>query len=92
MNRRVFPVALAASVVSAAVGCDSDPKPAVLTNVKAVDSAMLLMDETIGGLETAAGAFESDNWREVVPDVQLKVSDVRIRYRELRKALGYPDA
>lgn len=92
MNRRDFPIALAASCASIAIGCESEPQPAMFTNARAVNAAMLSMDESIGGLEMAAGAFQDENWREVVPDVQVKVSDVRIRYRELRKSLGYPDA
>ncbi len=95
MNRRLFPIALAASCVTVAIGCESEPKPsttATLLNNDDVQSAMRSLDYSIGGLESAVGGFDDDNWREVVPDVQTDTANVRDSYRRLRQALGYSDA
>lgn len=95
MNRRMFPVALAASCVTVAVGCNSEPKPsstATLTNNDEVNSAMNSLDNSIGSLESSVGTFEDENWRAVVPYVQTDTINVRDAYRRLRRALGYTDA
>jgi hypothetical protein len=75
-----------------AVGCDSDPKPAstaTLFNKEEVHSAIQELDSQIGALEEDADAFDSENWRDVVPRIKEGTESVRSALDNLKKARGY---
>ena len=93
MNRRQFAISLSAAGLL--IGCDSEQKPsatATLPNNGEVQDAMKALDSAIGDLESDVGSFDSDNWREVVPEVESAASDVRGAFEDLRRALGVSDA
>lgn len=89
MNRRRFAFLLA--LCPALIGCDTDQKPsatATLLNNSNVQNALKLLDSAIDGLENSVADFDSENWREVVPDVENAATDVRDTFDQLRQALG----
>jgi len=62
------------------VGCDSEPEPAstaTLFDKEEVHQAIQELDSQIGALEEAAEAFDSENWRNVVPRVKEGAESVR---------------
>jgi hypothetical protein len=85
MNRRAFTLGGVFVGASALVGCDSDPKPShtatPLGNDK-VHEAMTAVDGALANLEGDVGNFDTDNWREVVPEVKSGTE-------ELRRALDF---
>lgn len=83
MDRRVFAIS-ALSSVGLVSGCDSTSKPS-----PEVEVALGALDSAIGGLEGAVGSFSSEDWKEVVPEVEGASSDVRAAFHRLRVALGY---
>ncbi len=89
MNRRQFALMLPASALLA--GCDTDQKPnntATLLNNSGVQDALKALSDAVGGLEGDVGRFEDEDWKEVVPDVELASSSVRGAFDKLRQALG----
>ncbi len=88
MNRRQF--ALTLPCAGLAVGCHSDrPAPsATLLNNTNVRDAISAVDSAIGGLESSVGDFDSENWREVVPNVESAASNVRNAFDSLKQELG----
>jgi outer membrane murein-binding lipoprotein Lpp len=73
-------------------GCDSVPKPAstaTLFNKEEVHTAIGELDSQIGSLEEDADAFDSENWRDVVPRIKEGAESVRGALDNLKKALGY---
>lgn len=88
MNRRVFSLAL--SSVCVLTGCKSDRPDAAATllNNSGVRDAINSVDSAINDLESNVGDFDSENWREVVPNVESAASDVRDAFENLKRELG----
>lgn len=94
MNRREFPV-LALGAVAALTACDNEQRPsstATLLNNDAIQAAMKSLSSAIGTLEDTVGDFGSDDWKEVVPQVEDASTDVRDAFDRLRQALSIQDA
>ena len=93
INRRTFSVAAASLALLPLAGCDSEPKPsstATLLNNEKVHAAILEIDGAISSLEEDVERFDSDEWREVVPEVKSSTEELRSALDSLRTALGYP--
>ena len=89
----VFSTLSGAAIVLA--GCGSEPKPsatATLVNNKQVHDAVSELISAVDGLESNISAFDSENWRDVVPEVKTAASNVVSAVGTLRQALGYSDA
>jgi len=92
MNRRRF-AKLALAVPIALTGCESEPKPshtATLLDNEAVRRAFQELEESIEGLEMRVGEFDTEDWREAVPDVKDATTGVRNGVDQLKRVLGYP--
>jgi hypothetical protein len=93
MDRRVFALAAAGASLAALSGCDSDPKPshtATLLDNDKVHEAMTAVDGALANLEGDVENFDSDNWRDVVPEVKSGTEELRGALDSLKLALGYP--
>jgi len=93
MNRRKFAASLALSIPL--IGCDTEQKPshtATLLNNSDVQEAIKSLAAAIDSLEGDTGRFDSENWREVVPDVETAATDVRDAFDRLRQALQVPNS
>ena len=94
MNRREFALALTSSTALLA-GCDSEPKPdhtATLLNNPEVHQAVQSIDDAIANLEGDVDDFDTENWREVVPNMKASTDEIREAFDQLKTALGYSDA
>ena len=93
MNRRQF--ALAAVPCSALlVGCDTEQKPAAtatLLNNSEIQSALKNLANAIDTLVGDVGEFDSNSWREVVPQVTSSSEEVSSAFEALRRALSVPN-
>lgn len=75
------------------IGCEPDQKPAAtatITNNDAIKSAMDGLDGIAGSLEEDSDNFGGGNWRDVVPEVQEHIEQLRGALSDLRAALQYP--
>jgi hypothetical protein len=73
-------------------GCQREPTPsptATLLNNKEVNTAMQTLTGAVEDLEGRIEEFETENWRDVVPEVKSASSEVANALAALRKALGY---
>ncbi len=94
-DRRAVLVRLTSCVVIGLSGCEQEPKPAAtatLVNNEQVKAAMNELSSAIDGLESGVGQFQTENWRDVVPEVVAASNNVASAFLGLRKALGYTDA
>jgi hypothetical protein len=92
MERRTFAALAGASLLLGMAGCDEEPKPsptATLLDNDKVHEAMKNLVDAVDARESDVGDFDSENWREVVPNVKTAASEVSDAVDELRKALGY---
>jgi hypothetical protein len=92
MDRRVFALAAAGASLAVLSGCDSNPKPshtATLLDNDKVHEAMSAVDSALAGLENNVENFDSDNWRDVVPEVKSGTEELRDALDSLKLALGY---
>jgi outer membrane murein-binding lipoprotein Lpp len=92
MNRRQFALASIASSVTVLAGCDTEPKPdplATLLNNPAVHEAFKALEDASSSLESNVDAFDTDNWRDVVPTVKTDSADIADGIEALKRALGY---
>jgi hypothetical protein len=95
MERRKAICCLGAGVLAGGIlGCDSEPKPATtatMFNNEKVHEAVGTLDGIAGDLETDSENFGGgNNWRDVVPEVQEHIAQLRGTLDDLRVALGYP--
>jgi HAMP domain-containing protein len=92
MNRRQFAIsALSASLVL--IGCDTDQKPshtATLLNNGEVQEALKSLADAIDNLSGDVSNFDTENWREVVPEVKSGTEEVSGAFERLRRALQVP--
>jgi outer membrane murein-binding lipoprotein Lpp len=94
MNRRLFSIAAIASVVAIA-GCDNDQKPsrsATVLNNSEIQAALQRLSEAIGTLEANVERFQSENWRDVVTDVEDATASVHGAFDGVRRALRTPES
>jgi hypothetical protein len=92
MQRRAFAIAAATTCMAALSGCESDPKPshtATLLDNEKVHEAFTAMDGALANLEGDVENFDTDNWREVVPEVKAGTDELRDALDSLKRALGY---
>jgi outer membrane murein-binding lipoprotein Lpp len=90
--RRVILLGAAGAAMAALAGCDSEPKPAAtatLLNNDAVHQAVKSLVSAVDALNGDVSRFESENWRDVVPDVRTAAVNVSDAATALKKALGY---
>jgi outer membrane murein-binding lipoprotein Lpp len=95
MNRRQFALASLASSVMVLAGCDTESKPdhlATLLNNPAVHEAFKTLEDASSSLESNVDAFDTDNWRDVVPNVKTDSADIADGIEALKRALGYSDS
>jgi hypothetical protein len=50
---------------------------------------MTEIDAAVGALEEHADSFDSENWRDVVPEIKSSAEELRSAVDSLRQALGY---
>jgi hypothetical protein len=69
-------------------GCDpaSTSSPSSSDELK---SAVAALTGAVDNLQAKIGAFDSENWREVVPDVRAAAADVVGALIHVRHILGY---
>ena len=93
MNRRQF--VLSAVLCSALLaGCDTEQKPAAtatLLNNSEIQSALKNLADAIDTLVGDVGEFDSNSWREVVPQVTSSSEEVSSSFEALRRALSVPN-
>ena len=70
------------------VGCDSAPSGTVF-NKEEIDGAMKDLMDALETLEGDVDEFQTTNWREVVPEVERGIADLRGAIEKLRGELGY---
>jgi len=85
-------MSLVGAATVAMSACESEPKPsatATLLNNDAVHQAVLALTSAADALNGDVSRFDSENWRDVVPDVKGATANVVDAVAGLRKALGY---
>ena len=95
INRREFALVAFTSSAALIAGCDSEPTPdhtATLLNNADVHKAVQSIDDAIANLEGDVDDFDTENWREVVPNVKSSTDEIREAFDQLKTALGYSDA
>jgi hypothetical protein len=89
MNRRQFAL-VTLSVSALIIGCDTDQKPshtATLLNNSEVQESLKSLASAIDGLVADVGNFDTQNWKEVVPEVTSSAEEVSGAFERLRRAL-----
>ena len=92
MKRREFTLLTGASFLIGVAGCNEESKPsptATLFNNDKVNKAVKELIEFVALLDEDIAKFESDDWRDVVPQVRNDTDAIADAVSELRKALGY---
>lgn len=91
MNRRDFGLALSTCAVAALTGCDTEQKPAAtatIFNNDAIQTALKTLASAIDDLVGSVSEFDSEDWKEVVPEVTGSAENVSSAFESLRKELG----
>jgi hypothetical protein len=91
-NRRAILIGLTGYAMIGLGGCQQEPTPsstATLLNNKEVNTAMQALTGAVDELESRMGEFDTDNWRDVVPEVRSASSEVANALAVLRKALAH---
>ena len=94
MNRRQFALA-AVSFSALLAGCDTEQKlaaTATLLNNSEIQSALKNLADAIDTMVGDVGEFDSNSWREVVPQVTNSSEEVSSGFEALRRALSVPNA
>jgi hypothetical protein len=76
-------------------GCEREPKPsstATLLNNEEVHNAVKVLIDAVDGLGSDIGQFDTEDWKDVVPEVRTAAANVESALASLRQALGYSDA
>jgi hypothetical protein len=92
VDRRKFASCIPVAIVLGISGCENEPKPsptATLSNNEEVHAAMMKVSSAADNLGGEVDRFNTDDWREVVPDVEALVQDLQNAVHRLRAALGY---
>jgi len=93
-RRKAFSVIASGAALLALAGCDAEDKPsatATVLNNENVHEAMKSVEEALDSLESNVDDFSTTNWKEVVPEVEVSVADLRQSLNQLKKELGYSD-
>lgn len=93
-SRRHLLAWIALGPALALAGCDSEPTPsttATVFNKEEVHEAMKGVMDAVETLEGDVDDFRTTNWREVVPQVESGVADLRSAVDKLREELGYTE-
>ncbi len=88
MERRRILLGLVGAMSISAVGCDN----VACRDAEIVDDVEKMVDDiesAVSDLESRIGNFDSENWRDVVPEVRSTAQDVGSAVDELRKHLNY---
>ena len=75
-------------------GCDSESEPdttATVFNKEGVHQAMKAVIDAVEALEGDVEDFRTTSWKEVVPNVESGVGELRDAVDKLRQELGYSD-
>lgn len=95
-NRRYLIAGLASTATLVLSGCgDKEARPsptATLSNNENVHAAVQILIRAADSLASNVSEFDTENWRDVVPNVRAAASDVTNAVVGLRSALGYSDA
>lgn len=92
MNRRQF--ALVSIPAAVLTGCRSGTKPsreATLFHNKAVNAAVVNMQEAVNIVDERLSGFGPENWRDALASLQTAAIRLRSDMEQLRSALGYTD-
>jgi hypothetical protein len=76
-------------------GCDTEQKPAAtatLLNNSEIQSALKNLADAIDTLVGDVGEFDSNSWKEVVPQVTSSSEEVSSAFEALRHALNVPNS
>jgi hypothetical protein len=90
MDRRKFGVFLPGLILLTSCG-NAENKPdraATFLNNEEVRDALTALAAAVDELESNASSFDDENWRDVVPEVQTGVTNVRDALSTLKTALG----
>lgn len=94
-TRRVALVCVASLgtlVLSACSGkSDPDPKPsapATLLKLDEVKDALQVLSGAVDDLQTAVGGFDSEDWKDVVPQVRTSAVDVADSLDKLKQLMA----
>lgn len=93
MNRRRFALVALSSCATLA-GCDTEQKPShttTLLNNESVQHALQGLENALSSLEGEVDDFETQSWKQVVPQVESASGVVRDAFEELKRALGTPE-
>jgi hypothetical protein len=94
-NRRSVVTGLRAASLLSLSGCETESKPsasATLVNREAIHKAVNALVEAADNLARNVSDLDTEDWKDVVPDVQAAASTVTTAVLELKKTLGYSDA
>jgi len=94
-DRRALLIALTGVPLISLTSCNTEPKPsatATLFNGGEVHEAMKFLLAVVGDLQNDVAGFDTENWRDVVPNVKAATAEVANAVAKLRTALGYSDS
>lgn len=83
IERRDFGSAAAICALLALAGCNEGSRAA-----PSVDSELSALAEAIASLGSTVGRFSSEDWKDVVPEVETDASDVANAFANLKAAMG----
>ena len=83
IGRRDFGGAMATCAILTLAGCSNDSAYA-----PSVESELSALAEAISSLGSTVGRFSSEDWKEVVPDVETDAADVANAFANLKAAMG----
>lgn len=82
IGRRDFSNAAVLSALAVLSGCASSGSG------PSVDSELKALGDAISSLVSTADRFKSDDWKDVIPDVQSDASGVATAFANLKAAMG----
>ena len=83
IGRRDFGSAVATSALLALAGCKGGPGRG-----PSVDSELTALGNAISSLTSTVDRFKTEEWKDVVPDVQSDASGVATAFANLKAAMG----
>jgi hypothetical protein len=87
-------MAFSGAILVASVGCDKESRPAAtasLTNNDEIHNAMQTLIDAASSLQSDVADFDTEDWKEVVPNVRTAASDIETAVLSLKIALGYSE-
>lgn len=83
IGRRDFGTAMATAALFVLAGCNEGS-----ANGPSVDHEFSALADAISSLDSTVRRFSSEDWKDVVPDVQTDASDVANAFANLKAAMG----